>query len=101
MIAKTPHYPTPAGGLDGALFTPVQQVVLGLLFGQPGRRFQSGERIRLANSGTGAQATRARRSCTNPWATTTEPAHPWREWISAMTTRLANRLTLHFWIYAP
>lgn len=45
---------TPAGGLAGALFTPVQQVVLGLLFGQPDRRFQSGELIRLAASGTGA-----------------------------------------------
>jgi predicted nucleotidyltransferase len=41
-------------GLAGALFSPVQQRVLGLLFGQPGRRFQSGELIRLANSGTGA-----------------------------------------------
>jgi len=37
-----------------ALFTPVQQRVLGLLFGQPGRRFQSAELIRLAGSGTGA-----------------------------------------------
>ncbi len=46
--------PTPASGLAGALFTPVQQVVLGLLFGQPDRRFQSGELIRLADSGTGA-----------------------------------------------
>jgi predicted nucleotidyltransferase len=36
------------------LFTPVQQRVLGLLFGQPGRRFQSAEMIRLAKSGTGA-----------------------------------------------
>lgn len=41
-------------GLAGALFTPVQQRVLGLLFGQPERRFQSGEIIRLAGSGTGA-----------------------------------------------
>lgn len=41
-------------GLARALFTPVQQVVLGLLFGQPERRFQSGELIRLADSGTGA-----------------------------------------------
>lgn len=41
-------------GLAGALFTPVQQRVLGLLFGQPDRRFQSGELIRLAASGTGA-----------------------------------------------
>lgn len=42
------------GGLGGALFTPVQQRVLGLLFGQPDRQFQSGELIRLAASGTGA-----------------------------------------------
>jgi len=37
-----------------ALFTPVQQRVLGLLFGQPERRFQSAELIRLAEGGTGA-----------------------------------------------
>lgn len=37
-----------------ALFTPVQQRVLGLLFGQPERRFQSAELIRIAESGTGA-----------------------------------------------
>ncbi len=43
-----------ASGLGGALFTPVQQRVLGLLFGQPDRRFQSAELIRLAASGTGA-----------------------------------------------
>ncbi len=41
-------------GLAAALFTPVQQRVLGLLFGQPERRFQSAEIIRLAGSGTGA-----------------------------------------------
>jgi predicted nucleotidyltransferase len=40
--------------LAAALFTPVQQRVLALLFGQPGRRFQSAELIRLAGSGTGA-----------------------------------------------
>lgn len=40
--------------LADVLFTPVQQRVLGLLFGQPERRFQSGELIRLAGSGTGA-----------------------------------------------
>jgi predicted nucleotidyltransferase len=40
--------------LADALFTPVQQRVLGLLFGQPGRSFQSAEIIRLASSGTGA-----------------------------------------------
>ena len=44
---------TPASLAD-ALFTPVQQRVLGWLFGQPERRFQSGELIRLAKSGTGA-----------------------------------------------
>lgn len=41
-------------GLADALFSPVQQRVLGLLFGQPARRFQSAELIRLAESGTGA-----------------------------------------------
>jgi len=43
-----------ASGLADALFSPVQQRVLGLLFGQPERRFQSAELIRLARSGTGA-----------------------------------------------
>jgi predicted nucleotidyltransferase len=43
-----------SGGLADALFTPVQQRVLALLFGQPDRRFQSAEIIRLAASGTGA-----------------------------------------------
>ena len=41
-------------GLADALFTPVQQRVLGLLFGQPERRFQSAEIIRLARGGVGA-----------------------------------------------
>lgn len=41
-------------GLADALFTPVQQRVLGLLFGQPERVYQSSELIRLADSGTGA-----------------------------------------------
>ena len=49
----TPTPLTPASLAD-ALFTPVQQRVLGWLFGQPERRFQSGELIRLAKSGTGA-----------------------------------------------
>ena len=43
-----------SSGLADVLFTPVQQRVLGLLFGQPERRFQSAELIRLAGSGTGA-----------------------------------------------
>lgn len=42
------------GGLADALFTPVQQRVLGLLFGQPDRSFQSAELIRLAKGGVGA-----------------------------------------------
>ena len=50
-MGRTPARPT---GLAGALFTPVQQRVLGLLLGQPDRRFQSAELIRLARSGTGA-----------------------------------------------
>lgn len=41
-------------GLADALFTRVQQRVLALLFGQPDRRFQSAELIRLAKGGTGA-----------------------------------------------
>lgn len=45
---------TSRAGLAGALFTPVQQRVLGLLFGQPDRRFQSAELIRLARGGVGA-----------------------------------------------
>ncbi|MCA1799520.1 MAG: transcriptional regulator [Xanthomonadaceae bacterium] len=40
--------------MSAALFTPVQQRVLGLLFGQPHRQFQSAELIRLAGAGTGA-----------------------------------------------
>jgi predicted nucleotidyltransferase len=41
-------------GLADALFTPVQQRVLALLFGQPNRRYQSAELIRLARGGSGA-----------------------------------------------
>lgn len=53
-IVQSRAHPSPSAGLAGVLFTPVQQRVLGLLFGQPDRRFQSGELIRLAASGTGA-----------------------------------------------
>jgi predicted nucleotidyltransferase len=45
---------TKGSGLADVLFTPVQQRLLGLLFGQPERTFQSAELIRLAGSGTGA-----------------------------------------------
>jgi len=48
-----PPAPAPTALAD-VLFTPVQQRVLGLLFGQPERRFQSAELIRLAGAGTGA-----------------------------------------------
>jgi predicted nucleotidyltransferase len=41
-------------GLGGALFSRVQQRVLALLFGQPGRSFQASEVIKLAHSGSGA-----------------------------------------------
>jgi predicted nucleotidyltransferase len=58
-------------GLAGALFTPVQQRVLGLLFGQPGRRFQSAELIRLAESGTGAVHRQLRRLEMSGWVTAT------------------------------
>lgn len=44
----------PVSGLAETLFTPVQRRVLGLLYGQSERRFQSAELIRLAGSGTGA-----------------------------------------------
>ena len=44
----------PRVGLADALFDRVQQRVLSLLFGQPDRRFQSAELIRLAKGGTGA-----------------------------------------------
>lgn len=41
-------------GIAAALFTPIQERVLGLLFGQPERRFQSAEIIRRIQGGTGA-----------------------------------------------
>ncbi|MCK4505578.1 MAG: nucleotidyltransferase domain-containing protein [Candidatus Aegiribacteria sp.] len=44
----------PSLGLTEGLFSKVQLRVLGLLFGQPDRSFQSAELIRLASSGVGA-----------------------------------------------
>jgi hypothetical protein len=41
-------------GLADALFTKVQQRVLGVLFGNPGRSFYANEIIALAGCGTGA-----------------------------------------------
>lgn len=43
-----------ATGFADALFSKVQQRVLGLLFGNPGRSFYANEMIVLAGSGTGA-----------------------------------------------
>lgn len=45
--------PAPSGLAD-ALFTSVQKRVLALLFGQPGRRFQSAELMHLVDAGRGA-----------------------------------------------
>jgi predicted nucleotidyltransferase len=45
---------TDRSGLATVLFSPVLRRVLGLLYGQPDRSFQSAELIRLAGSGTGA-----------------------------------------------
>jgi len=41
-------------GIADALFSSVEQRLLALLFGQPDRRFQSSELVRLAKSGNGA-----------------------------------------------
>lgn len=53
-MPKAESPPPAPTALADVLFTPVQQRVLGLLFGQPERRFQSAELIRLAGAGTGA-----------------------------------------------
>jgi predicted nucleotidyltransferase len=50
--AKT--LPLPVSGIADALFTKVQQRVLAVLFGNPGRSFYANEVIALAGSGTGA-----------------------------------------------
>ena len=46
--------PLPVSGIADALFTKVQQRVLAVLFGNPGRSFYANEMIALAGSGTGA-----------------------------------------------
>ena len=53
-MVHQPPIDVPRSGIADVLFTPVQQRVLALLFGQPDRKYQSGELIRLAGSGTGA-----------------------------------------------
>ena len=50
----TPANHQASAGLANALFTKVQQRVLGVLFGNPGRSFYTNEIIALAGSGTGA-----------------------------------------------
>src|SRR5690349_21767442 len=52
---RTRGIPSPhRSGVGDALFTRVQQRVLGILFGNPDRTFYANEIIRLAGSGTGA-----------------------------------------------
>jgi predicted nucleotidyltransferase len=52
QLDALPAHPT--SGISDALFTKVQQRVLGVLFGNPGRSFYANEVIALAGSGTGA-----------------------------------------------
>jgi predicted nucleotidyltransferase len=66
---------TAGSGLAAVLFTPVQQRVLGLLFGQPDRRFQSAELIRLAESGTGAVHRQLQRLAAAGLVTVTREGH--------------------------
>ena len=54
IIPKMGRNITDAVRIQDALFPSVQQRVLGILFGQPDRRFQGAELIRMINSGTGA-----------------------------------------------
>ena len=54
FIPNMGTHSTDRSGLAAALFPPVLRRVLGLLYGQPDRTFQSAELIRLAGSGTGA-----------------------------------------------
>jgi len=55
--------------LADALFSPVQQRLLALLFGQPDRRFQSAEILRLVDSGTGAVHRQLSRLAQAGWVT--------------------------------
>src|SRR5213594_5136782 len=52
--SRKPRGSTGATSLADALFAKVQQRVLGVLFGNPGRSFYANEVIGLARSGTGA-----------------------------------------------
>lgn len=48
------RYAASNSGIADALFNRVQQRVLGILFGNPGRSFYSNELVNMAGSGTGA-----------------------------------------------
>ena len=54
IIPKMGSNITDAVRIQDALFSGVQQRLLGIIFGQPDRRFQGAELIRMINSGTGA-----------------------------------------------
>jgi len=54
MIKSKPRPVHGAASLVDALFSTVQQRVLGLLFGQPDRSFYTGELIHLVDAGSGA-----------------------------------------------
>ena len=52
--SRSKFRPSRSIGIADALFTKVQQRVLGVLFGNPGRSFYGNEVISLVDSGTGA-----------------------------------------------
>ncbi len=54
IVATHKRAPCAPRGIADALFTKVQQRVLGVLFGNPGRTFYANEIIALADSGIGA-----------------------------------------------
>lgn len=54
VLANAKSDAAPSVGVADALFTKVQQRVLGVLFGNPDRSFYANEIIALAQSGTGA-----------------------------------------------
>ena len=54
IIPKMGSNVTDSVRIQDALFSGVQQRLLGIIFGQPARRFQGAELIRMINSGIGA-----------------------------------------------
>lgn len=53
-VRRSATHSSTSSGLASALFSRTQQRMLGLLFGQPGRRFFANELIALSGSGSGA-----------------------------------------------